>query len=78
MCLAVPARVVSIEGVMAETEVGGVTRSASLLFVPQAKVGDYVIVHAGFAIQLLDRKEAKETLELLAEMAQAADEATRK
>ncbi|MFB0546796.1 MAG: HypC/HybG/HupF family hydrogenase formation chaperone [Anaerolineae bacterium] len=68
MCVAVPARVVEIGGQIARLELGGVTREASLMLLPEVKVGDYVIVHAGFAIERLDEKEAEKTLELLAEL----------
>ncbi len=69
MCLAIPAKVIAIEDDMAVVELGGVTRRASLMLVPETKVGDYVLLHAGFAIQRLDEKEAQETLRLFAEMA---------
>lgn len=69
MCLAIPLRVVSIDGTEAVAEVDGVERTVSLLMTPDAKVGDYVIVHAGFAIQVLDRQEAEENLEILRRMA---------
>ncbi|MBC7254544.1 MAG: HypC/HybG/HupF family hydrogenase formation chaperone [Chloroflexi bacterium] len=72
MCLAVPLRVVSIEGATAEVEMGGVTRRVSLVLVPETQVGDYVLVHTGFAISRLDEEEAEETLALFEEMAQAA------
>ena len=73
MCLAIPSKVVSIENEMAVIDVDGVTRSASLLLVPDAVVGDYVIVHAGFAIHKLDEKAALESLELLREAVAMAD-----
>ncbi len=69
MCLAIPDKVIAIEDDMAVVELGGVTRRASLMLVPETKVGDYVLLHAGFAIQRLDEKEAQETLRLFAEMA---------
>ena len=69
MCLAIPAKVIAIEDDMAVVELGGVTRLASLMLVPETKVGDYVLLHAGFAIQRLDEEEAQETLRLFAEMA---------
>lgn len=72
MCLAVPLRVVSIEGATAEVEMGGVRRRISLVLTPEVRVGDYVLVHTGFAISRLDEKEAEETLALFEEMAQAA------
>jgi hydrogenase expression/formation protein HypC len=68
MCVAVPARVVRIEGGTALVEVEGVRREASLLLLDDTKVGDYVIVHAGFAIQKLDEQEALTTLDLLREI----------
>ena len=58
---------------MAVVELGGVTRRASLMLVPETKVGDYVLLHAGFAIQRLDEEEAQETLRLFAEMAAAEE-----
>jgi len=76
MCLAVPAKVVSIEGEKAVVELGGLTRQAHTTLVPDLKVGDYVLLHAGFAIQTLDEAEAQETLDLLAQMAEAAGRET--
>jgi hydrogenase expression/formation protein HypC len=72
MCLAVPVRIDKIEGVMAEVELGGVRRSVSLMLTPEAHVGNYVLVHAGYAIGVVDEEEAKETLRLLGEMAALA------
>ncbi|MEO0078004.1 MAG: HypC/HybG/HupF family hydrogenase formation chaperone [candidate division WOR-3 bacterium] len=69
MCLAIPLRVKSIKGDMAVGEVDGIEREVSLMMTPDAKVGDYVIVHAGFAIQILDQKEAEENLDILRQMA---------
>ncbi len=66
MCRAIPARVKTIgEHNMAEVDIMGVMRHASLDLVPDAKEGDYVLVHAGFAIQLIDEEAAAETLEML-------------
>jgi hydrogenase expression/formation protein HypC len=73
MCLAIPIRVKSIKGDTAVGEVSGVERDVSLMMTPEAKVGDYVIVHAGFAIQILDQHEARENLKLLRQMAEAAE-----
>ena len=67
MCLAVPAEIKSIEGATAEVDFGGVIRSVNLSLV-SAKVGDYVIVHAGYAIEVLDKEEAERTLELFREL----------
>lgn len=71
MCLAVPLRVKHIEGTVAEVEIGGVLRRVSLMLTPEARVGDYVLVHTGFAIGLLNEQEAQETLALLAELEEA-------
>lgn len=68
MCLAVPTKVVRITGEEGEGEIGGVTRRISLAFTPEARVGDYVLVHAGFAISLLDGESARESLGLLEEL----------
>lgn len=65
MCLAVPARVVEKKDSQAVVEIAGVRRNASLLLLPEVEIGDYVILHAGFAISKLDQKEAHQTLELL-------------
>ena len=68
MCVGVPMQVLSIEGDQAMTEVDGVKREANLMLLDQeVKVGDYVIIHAGFAISRLDEEEARETLALLRE-----------
>ncbi len=67
MCLGVPMRVVEIDGDMAVAEITGVSRKISLQLVEDVKVGDYVIVHAGFAIQVLNEVEALETIRLLQE-----------
>ena len=65
MCLAVPMRVVTIDGEMAICEIDGVRREASLLMVDGIAVDDYVLIHAGFAIERLDEAEAEETLRLM-------------
>jgi hydrogenase expression/formation protein HypC len=70
MCLAIPALVKSIDGFEAEVDLGGVSRRASIMLTPEAKVGDYVLLHAGYAINVLDQAEAEETLNILREMAQ--------
>ena len=69
MCLAIPAKVKSIKGDTALVDVSGVEREAMVMMTPEVKVGDYIIMHAGFAIQILDVKEAEETLRLLEEIA---------
>ena len=68
MCLSVPMKVVEIRGQKGVGDIGGVTREIDLRFLSQAKVGDYVMVHAGFALQILDQSDAQETLSLLREI----------
>ena len=74
MCLAVPVRVLQIDGIKASVELGGLVRQARIMLVPDTKVGDYVLLHAGFAIQKLDEKEAEETLRLFAELAEGVED----
>lgn len=69
MCLAIPALVKSIDGYEAEVEIDGVSRRANLMLTPEARVGDYVLLHAGYAINIVNESEAKETLNILREMA---------
>ncbi len=71
MCLAIPARVIQIEEGLGLVELGGVVREASFMLLPDVQVGDYVLLHAGYALQRVDEAEAEETLRLLAEMAEA-------
>ena len=70
MCLAIPALVKSIEGHQAVVEIGGVTRQASIQLTPEVKVGDYVLLHTGYAINIIDEAEAEETLKLLRELSE--------
>ena len=75
MCLAIPALIRSIDGSEAEVEIGGISRKASLMLTPEARVGDYVLLHTGYAISVIDQAEAEETLSLLEQIAEAgADE----
>ncbi len=71
MCLAVPALIKSIKGQQAVADIDGVTREISLQLTPEAKVGDYVLLHTGYAISIIDAEEAEETLKLLREVAEA-------
>jgi hydrogenase expression/formation protein HypC len=73
MCVAVPLLVKWIDNLQAEVEMGGSSRVVSLALTPEAKVGDYVIVHAGYAIGVLDEEEALETLDLFRQIAQQAE-----
>ncbi len=72
MCLAIPGKVVSVDennGLrVGRIQFGGIVRQASLDFVPEAQIGDYVMVHVGFAISRVDAQEAERTYQLLAEM----------
>jgi hydrogenase expression/formation protein HypC len=75
MCLAIPARIASIdEGRMATVDIMGVTRKVSLDLVPEAVIGDWLLVHAGFALQVIDEEVANETLELLKQIPFFQDE----
>lgn len=70
MCLALPARVVALLGPeMATIDLGGIRKKVSIALVPEVGVGDYVIVHVGYAIGMLDPEEAEATLKLFAELA---------
>ena len=69
MCLAIPALIQSTEGDIAQVDIGGISRPISILLTPDVKVGDYVLIHTGYAISILDQEEAQETLKLLEEMA---------
>ena len=73
MCLAIPSKITEIENNMAVIDVDGVRRECSLLLVEDAQVGEYVIVHAGFAISKIDEAGALETLALLKEAAALMD-----
>ena len=68
MCLAVSARLTAVEGALGRVELSGIMRDISMMLLPEAKVGDYVLVHAGFAMQIVSQKDAEETNALLAEM----------
>ena len=70
MCLAIPAKVLSINGFEADVEIGGVGRTISIMLTPDARVGDYVYVHTGYAISVVDEAEAMESLRLLRELAE--------
>ena len=70
MCLAVPALVKTINGTDAVVELGSVERAVSLALTPDVRQGDYVLVHTGFAIGVIDEQEAQATLSLLRELAE--------
>ena len=75
MCLALPMRITAIDGDSATIAAEGLRQRASIVLVPQASVGDYVLVHAGYAISVMDEDDAQETLALLAELDAFGDEA---
>jgi hydrogenase expression/formation protein HypC len=78
MCLAVPGKIVSIDESsqpkMAKVNFGGVLKDVCLEFVPDAKVNEYAVVHVGFALSVVDEKEAEETIKIFEEMERLANE----
>jgi len=77
MCLAVPGKILSIQGEditrTARVDFGGIAKEVSLAYVPEAQVGDYAIVHVGFAISLVDEEEALRSLEFLRQMGELSE-----
>lgn len=73
MCLAIPGKVVSIDGDYAQVDFGGVTKRVGLGLLDAVTMNDYVIVHAGYAIEVLNKQDAEERLKLFAELAQGLD-----
>jgi hydrogenase expression/formation protein HypC len=80
MCLAVPGKIIEIYETgdlkMGKIDFGGAIREACLAYVPEAKVGDYTVIHVGFALNLLDEDEAQETLRLLRDISDLNNELT--
>ncbi len=78
MCLGIPAKIIETYEQdalkMGKVDFGGVVKQVCLEYVPEAKVGDYCLIHVGFAISLMDEEEAQETLKLLGEIAAIEDE----
>ena len=74
MCLAVPAQIVELNGTVATVDMLGTQQRANTRLIPNAQVGDFILVHAGFGIQVVDPSEAAETLELIAEMPELIEE----
>ncbi len=70
MCLAIPALIKSINGQQAEVDIDGVQREVSIQLTPEAKAGDFVLLHTGYAINVIDPVEAEETLKLLRQMSE--------
>ena len=73
MCLAVPVLITQIQGNEATVEIGGISRRVSIYLTPEARVGDYVLLHAGYAISVVEPEAAEETLRLFREMAEAEE-----
>ncbi len=65
MCLAIPAKLIEKKGEIGIVDLGGVNKEISLAFVPQIKEGEWVLLHTGFALEIISEKEAQETIELL-------------
>ena len=76
MCLAIPALIKSVEEMEAEADIGGISRRISLWLTPEARPGDYVLVHTGYAISIVDQDDARETLRLLKELSEFMGEQT--
>lgn len=68
MCLAVPGKIIEIQDLLATVDINGVTRKISLMLLPETQIDDFVLVHAGFAIQTIDEEEANKTIELFKEI----------
>jgi len=80
VCLAIPAQIVEVvdaEAGLATAEISGVRRTVSTALCPEADVGDWVLIHVGFALQAIDEDEARETLALLEKMGQAYEDELR-
>jgi hydrogenase expression/formation protein HypC len=73
MCLAVPVKITSIEGDQADVDIGGVSRRVNIALTPEAEVGNYVLLHTGYAINVLNEEEAQETLHLLERLVEAGE-----
>jgi hydrogenase expression/formation protein HypC len=73
MCLAIPALIKSIDGQHAEVVIGGINRGISLRLTPDAQIGEYVLVHTGYAISIVDQAEAQETLKLFHKLAELGE-----
>jgi hydrogenase expression/formation protein HypC len=74
MCLSIPAKIVSINGAVAEVSAGGTIFKAGLQMIENVSVGDYILLHAGFAIQKISEKDAEETIRLFEEMKNSLNE----
>lgn len=77
MCLGVTAKVVKIDGQKADVEFDGVTQAISIAMTPEVKIGEYVMIHAGFAISIIDQEQAEETMNLFIEIKKMMEEEQR-
>jgi len=76
MCLAIPMKLLEMQGVRGTVELGGVRKEIMLTLTPDARIGDYVIIHAGYAIEILNEEEAQQTLDLLREISEIPADGT--
>jgi hydrogenase expression/formation protein HypC len=74
MCYAIPAKVTELKGDTAKVDYGGVTKKVNTSLLEKLAIGDYVLIHAGFAIEKLDKKSAEESLEIIMNMIEAVEE----
>jgi hydrogenase expression/formation protein HypC len=77
MCLAIPAQIVEVvdaQAGLAKAEISGVRRAVSTALCPEADIGDWVLIHVGFALEMIDEEQARETLELLEQMGEAYEQ----
>ncbi|HBC92330.1 MAG TPA: HypC/HybG/HupF family hydrogenase formation chaperone [Pelotomaculum sp.] len=77
MCLGITAKVVKIDGQKADVEFDGVTQAVSIAMTPEVKIGEYVMIHAGFAISIIEREQAEETMNLFIEIKKMMEEELR-
>jgi hydrogenase expression/formation protein HypC len=74
MCLSIPAEIMSIDGEMAKVSIGGTIVNASLQLLENPKIGEFILLHSGFAIERLSKEEAAETLQLFKELGEIDDQ----
>ncbi|MDF2881779.1 MAG: HypC/HybG/HupF family hydrogenase formation chaperone [Clostridiaceae bacterium] len=72
MCLGIPLKIIQIDGKEAVGEINNISKKIRIDFVPQVKIGDFVMVHAGFALDLMEEEEAKETIDILNDVMEAS------
>ncbi len=76
MCLGIPAKIIRIDGEFAEANINGATIKVGIQLLDKVQIGDYVLVHTGYALEILSEKEALETIDTLRELEQFNDEST--